>query len=182
MSVPADTIESDSWSSEEFHRWIRSLDATCAPPEVNAWLRIRLLPQHRAYDRALDADTRREWAEVFLSLVGCAERFAEYDSWEAALDRANMRALLINELGPVGDETWNPDALLRNILSTLTLQPEGALALSQHWRDLPATEILLLQRHKQLVGGPLETVVAHVADGPDADLAQRWLITRLSLL
>ncbi|MEU7994356.1 hypothetical protein AB0B83_03305 [Micromonospora sp. NPDC049060] len=78
-----------------------------APRSVNWWLRRRSIAQHHVYDRTLTGDTRREWAEVALSLTDRAEQFAGYDRWSAAADGFNLRSLLIQELGSVpGDEKW----------------------------------------------------------------------------
>jgi hypothetical protein len=169
------TVESAHWSSDEFRRWIDLLDEDSASGEVNDWLAVRAAPQLRVYDATLAPAVRREWGEVFLLLVGCAERHAAYGPWEAEADRANMRAFVIGELGPAGNDQWHPPAVLRSILATLTLEPDAADALAQRWRELPVAEILLLRRHRNLIGGPLAMVLEHVPDGVDAQLARRWL-------
>ena len=103
----------DGWSSGQFRLWITTLTEASAPTEINWWLGVRIMPQSRAYDRTLPPDIRREWAMVFLLLVEGSERFAGLDRWTAATDAAHMRALLINEFGPLpGDETCDPAALV----------------------------------------------------------------------
>lgn len=173
MSLPV--TESQHWSSDEFVRWIDGIDEDSVSREVNDWLGMFATPQHRVYDGSLTPQVRRAWGQVYLSLVGCAERYAAYEPWKAAIDRACMRAFVIRELGPTGDEPWHPGAALREILAMLTLEPERADELALNWRELPVSEILLLRRHRNLVDFPLATVVDHVPDGVDARLARRWL-------
>jgi hypothetical protein len=92
-----------------------------------------------------------------------------------------MRALLINELGPLpGDETWDPAALVRSVLATTTLHPQTAGELAHRWTALPPEDILLLRRHKNLLGA-LATVIDQVPDGSDRDIARAWLAVRPSL-
>jgi hypothetical protein len=166
------------WSVDTFRTWIDQLDEDSAPRDVNEWLGIRTAPRSRVHDSSLAPTVRRAWGEVFLSLVGCAERCAAYGPWDAAIDRANVRAFVIRELGPNGDDHWHPPAALRSILAALALDPERADALAQQWRELPRARILLLRRHKQLVGPPMATVLDHVPEGIYAELARRWLAVR----
>ncbi|MEN3264513.1 hypothetical protein [Pseudonocardia sp.] len=126
-----------------------TLDRASAPRELNWWLRVRDAPQRRAYDPTLPADTRREWAKVFLLLVECGVSFAGHDHWGAASDAAFMQAKLIHELGPSpDDETWDPAALVRGILATTTLHPQTARQMAEKRTALPHDQILLLRRHK----------------------------------
>jgi hypothetical protein len=172
MSEQDLAVEMDGWSSGQFRLWITTLTEASAPTVINLWLRVRIMPQRRAYDRTLPAGTRREWAMVFLSLVEGSERFADLDRWTAATDVAHMRALLINEFGPLpGDETWDPAALVRSALATTTLHPRAAGELAHRWTALPREDILLLRRHKNLLGA-LATVIDQVPDGSDRDIAQ----------
>src|ERR1700757_2842651 len=43
---------------------------------LDRWLDLRRTPQLNAYDRNRREEERREWAEVFLFLTDCAERYA----------------------------------------------------------------------------------------------------------
>lgn len=181
MSEQVLAAEMDEWPSSQLRLWITTLTEASAPAETNWWLRVRIMPQSRAYNRRLAADVRREWAMVFLLLVEGSERFAGLDRWEAATDAASMRALLINELGPLpGDETWDPAALVRSVLATTTLHPQAASELARRWRALPREEMLLLRRHKNLLA-PLTMVIDRVPAGSDRDVARAWLAVRASL-
>ncbi|MFG1818797.1 hypothetical protein ACGFIF_33885 [Kribbella sp. NPDC049174] len=181
MSEQVLAAEMKEWSSSQFRLWITTLTEASAPTEINWWLRVRIMPQSRVYNRTLPADVRREWAMVFLLLVEGSERFADLDRWEAATDAANMRALLINELGPLpGDETWDPAALVRSVLATTTLHPQAASEMARRWRALPREETLLLRRHKNLLA-PLTMVIDQAPAGSDRDIARAWLAVRASL-
>jgi hypothetical protein len=181
MSEQVLAAEMDEWSSSQFRLWITALTDASAPTEINWWLGVRIMPQSRVYDRTLPPDIRREWAMVFLLLVEGSERFAGLDRWAAATDAASMRALLINELGPLpGDETWDSAALVRSVLVTTTLHPQTANELARRWRALPREDILLLRRHKNLLA-TLAMVFDQVPDGSDRDIARAWLAVRPSL-
>jgi hypothetical protein len=132
--------------------------------------------QRRAYTRTSPPDVRREWALVFLSLVESSETFANLDHWTAATDAATIRALLINELGPIpGDTPWDPTALTQRVLATTTLRPERAADLAREWKTLPYQEILRLRRHKNLLS-PLTTIIDQLPDGKDRDHIRAWYV------
>jgi hypothetical protein len=170
------------------------LDESRAPREINWWLWARWPIQMRAYDTDLAAAARREYADLFLLLVDCMERFTTYDRWDAASDRFNMRALLIRQLGQVdGSATWNADALMRDVLAMLTLSPSQAREQADQLRSLlkapkagptldsaTADRILILLNHKRVLN-PLASVAHLLSSSPDADLARQWLATRLDL-
>jgi hypothetical protein len=167
--------EMDTWSCARVRQWISTLHEDNAPQSVNWWLRTRWIAQLHAYDRTLAAEARREWAEVALSLTDRAERFAGYDRWSAAADAFNLRSLLIQELGLVtGDEKWEPAALVRSVLAAVTLMPGQATELAERWQTLPAEQIQLLRRHKNLLA-PIAPLVDQLPAGPDAERLRTWL-------
>jgi hypothetical protein len=181
LPMPDSHTDLADWSSSRLRGWADALDERQAPRGVNWWLRARWTLQLRAYDRTLDAESRQEWAEVFLVLVGCMQRFTGYDRWNADADRFNMRALLIRELGQVdGSTTWNADALARDVLATLTLSVGQARKQSQQWRSLPPGQILTLRRHKILLT-PLESIAARLSRSSDTDAVREWLAMRPAL-
>jgi hypothetical protein len=169
-----DPEELDTWSSTECLHWIATLTEQSAPTDLNWWLRARIAPQRRAYNRTSPPDVRRDWALVFLSLVDSSETFANLNHWTAATDAATIRALLINELGPIpGDTPWDPAALTQRVLATTTLRPEAAADLAREWKTLPRQEILLLRRHKNLLT-PLTTIIDQLPHGRDRDHVEDW--------
>jgi hypothetical protein len=175
------SLDMAGWSSSQFREWAIGLDESRAPRDINWWIQVRwTTPQRNAYDTALADDARREWAEVFLLLVDCMARFTLYDQWRAAVDRVNIRALLIRELGQVdGSATWNADALAHDVLATLTLSPSEAREGSRQWQSLPKDQIRELQRHKSVLA-PLASV-ANLLRSEEADLAREWLALRPDL-
>jgi hypothetical protein len=138
LATPPPYDDMTDWSSSRLREWANSLNTFRAPREINWWLGARWTPQQRAYDLALDAESRREWAEAFLALVNCMQRFTNYDRWSASADQFNIRPLLIGQLGEVGGSTtWSADTLARDVLAALTLFPSEAREQSQTWRSLP---------------------------------------------
>ncbi|WP_203924905.1 hypothetical protein [Rugosimonospora africana] len=181
LATPPPYDDMADWSSNRLREWANSLDTSRAPREINWWLSARWTPQRRACDRALDAESRREWAEGFLTLVNCMQRFTTYDRWSASADQFNMRALLIGQLGEVdGNTTWSADALVRDLLAALTLTPREAREQSRTWRSLPTDQILTLRRHKTLLA-PLETIVGLLSRSADKDSVRDWLTVRPAL-
>ncbi|MFI5490349.1 hypothetical protein [Micromonospora echinaurantiaca] len=174
MSHPELAADWDAWSSARLRQWMSSLSEDTAPRSVNWWLKMRWVVQLRVYDRTLTAETRRDWAEVALSLTDYAERFAGYDRWSAAADAINLRSLLIQELGSMaGDERWDPAALVRSALAAVTLTPARARELAERWRTLPIKETALLRRHKILLA-PLVPLVDQLPAGSDAERVRTW--------
>jgi len=169
------------WSSARVRQWMSTLSEDTAPRSVNWWLRTRWIAQRHVYDRTLSAEARREWAEVALSLTDHAERFAGYDRWSAAADGFNLRSLLIQELGSVpGDEKWEPAALVRSVLATVTLTPDQAGELAERWQTLPVEQVQLLRRHKNLLT-PLAPLVDQLPAGPDAERVRTWMLVLSNL-
>jgi hypothetical protein len=181
LATPPSHDDMAGWSSSRLREWANSLDTSRAPRETNWWLGTRWTPQRRAYDRALTAESRREWAEAFLTLVDCMRRFTTYDRWSASADQFNMRALLIGQLGEVdGSTTWSADALARDVLAALTLTLHQARQQSQTWRSLPTDQILTLRRHKILLA-PLETIAGLLSRSADNNSVRDWLTVRPAL-
>jgi hypothetical protein len=182
-SKPDQISEMTGWSPSQLREWATGLDESRAPRDINWWLAMRwVAPQKHVYDRALAAEVRREWAEVFFLFVDCMERFTTYNRWSAADDRFNMRALLIREHGQVdGSATWNVDAFVCDVLAMLTLSPSQARELSREWQSLPRDQLLTLADHKSVLS-PLGLVVDLLGSSPEADLAREWLALRPDLL
>jgi hypothetical protein len=168
------------WTPNRVREWAARLDGSRAPRSINWWLRVRwTTPQQHAYNETLPDEARREWAEVFLLFVDCMERFTTYDRWNAALDRFNMRALLIRHLGQVdGSATWNADALKHDVLAMLTLSPTREQA--GRWRSLPEDQILNLRHHKSVLL-TLASVARLLDPCEDADVVREWLALRPDL-
>ena len=163
------------WSPQQLREWAAGLDETRAPRDVNWWAYVLVTPQRHAYDTALADEARREWAEVFLLLVGCMERFTARDRWSAAADRFRMRANLIRQLGQVdGSATWNADALTHDVLAMLTLSPSQAREQAGQWRSLPIDQIRTLRHHKNVLR-PLTLVADLLGPTQEAALAREWL-------
>lgn len=92
-----------------------------------------------------------------------------------------MRAYVILNLGPVPDEEiWQPATLARDVLNTLTMQPEQAQQLAEQWRTLPLDQTRLLRDHKNLLG-PLVGVVDLLPDGDLSARVHAWLTVRPKL-
>lgn len=122
-----DVALDDAWPCERIMDWLRTLDEASAPREINWWLRVAVLPQQRAYDGSRPDSERREWAEVYLSLILAAKKFARLSKWDAAASAGNLRSLLITQLGSLPDHpVWDVAALVRDTLAVLTLTPDEA--------------------------------------------------------
>lgn len=175
------TPDTAGWSSSELRDWADGLNESRAPRDINWWLQARSTPQQRAYYARLADDARHEWADLFLLLVDCVQRFTTYDPLAAAADRFHMRALLIRQLGQVeGSTTWNADALTYDVLAVLTLSPTQAREQARQWRSLPIERIRTLRNHKNVLA-PLEYVVELISASPGTDLACEWLGLRPDL-
>ncbi|MER7443680.1 hypothetical protein [Micromonospora avicenniae] len=175
MSQPNVAGDMVTWSSAQMRQWMSTLSEDMALRSVNWWLQTRWIAQLHVYDRALTAEARREWGELALSLTERAQRFAGYDRWDAMEDSVHLRCLLIQEVGSVpGDQHWDRSALVRSVLAAVTLTPARATELAERWRTLPTEQILLLRRHKQLVG-PLAALVDQLPAGPDTERVRTWL-------
>jgi hypothetical protein len=161
--------------------WLRTLDDASAPCDINWWLRTAVRPQQRAHDGSLPNFERREWAELYLSLIRASERFAGLSNWDAAASTGNLRSLLIAQLGSLPDHpVWDVAALVRDTLATLTLTPDEARSLAQDWPRLPTDQMRLLRNHKNVLA-PLELVIDQAPAGPDTETARVWLRLRRDL-
>ena len=172
----------EAWSSTRVRDWISTVQE--APGSGNAywWWRVRWMAQQHAHNGRLPTQQRRDWAKTMLAASECEQRFGKQRQWHSeALDRFHMRVYVIVNLSSVPDEEiWQPATLARDVLNTLTMQPEQAQQLAEQWRTLPLDQIRLLRDHKNLLG----CLVPVVGLLPDGDLSVRvhaWLTVRPKL-
>jgi hypothetical protein len=177
-STPDSAQEMAGWSRRELRDWADGLNDSHAPRDINWWLQARWAAQQHAYNAGLTDDARRGWADVFLLLVDCMQRFTIYDPWVAAADRFHVRAHLIRELGQVdGSTTWNADSLAHDVLAMLTLSPSEACEETRKWRSLPTDQVRTLRQHKNVLTA-LESVADLMGQPAYVDLAREWLALR----
>jgi hypothetical protein len=174
--------EITTWSSSRLCEWITTVERDPAPDDAYWWWRVRRIAQSRAYDHKLSADERREWANAMLATSEREQHFGRVKPWDGALDRFSMRTHIIVNLGPVpGDETWDPMALAQDVIGTLTLPPERARELTEHWQTLPVEQMLLLRQHKNMLRSLVPELVEMLPDGDLATRVHEWLAIRPNL-
>jgi hypothetical protein len=171
-----------TWSSPRLREWLAAVREDPAPNDAYWWWRVRNMAQSRAYERKLSPGERREWAATMLAASECEQRFGRLKPWDGARDRFTMRTYIIVNLGPMpGDEMWDPVTLARDVLGTLTLPPDRARELAEHWQTLPIEQMQLLRQHKNVLRPFLPELVDMLADGEVATRVHEWLAIRPNL-
>lgn len=169
------------WPAGQLREWAEGLDGSRAPRDVDWWAYLYVTSQGNAYDTALADEARREWAEVYLLVVDCMERFTARDRWTLASERFTMRAYLIQHLGQVdGSATWNADALAHDVLAMLTLSPTQAREQAAQWRSQPIDQLRTLGHHKNVLA-PLMLVADLLGTTAEAGPVREWLALRPDL-
>jgi hypothetical protein len=142
---------------------------------------VRELAQAHAYQPDDSRQNRLEWAK--LSLLINDRMHGDHPGQRARRATQNfmLRTWIIDNLGPdPTDADWDPDALAADTLAELSLDPDEALGLAQHWRELPAGQIGELRRHKNMTRH-LPTLTRYVTPGPTRDRLLQWIKARRQL-
>ncbi|MFF4122098.1 hypothetical protein ACFYYP_01065 [Microbispora rosea] len=145
---------------------------------INHWLAVWELNSSYA-QQPEQGDGRRMWAETAMYALSRAED-AGLDAVGANMRRFQLRAWMIENLGPASVSLVDPAALASDILAALPLRLEDAAEWAPGWRQRSHAEILALRQCKNLLA-PAQTVRHRLSVGPAVRVLDQWLALREQL-
>jgi len=160
-------------SLEEAQIWADRADLNGHAIEHLRWIALS-----RAQNTRLDGESRKKWAKLALRVNARADRDRPFAQARIAAQSAQLRTLIIDQLGPDRDDRdWDPDIVAADILADLTVQPARARELSGTWRDMPLDQMASLRGIKN-VTAPLARLLPHLQPGTNCDLIREWIAVR----
>ncbi|MEN3535182.1 hypothetical protein AAH991_08750 [Microbispora sp. ZYX-F-249] len=145
------------------------------PDSVNRWLAVWDVNSSYACQPE-QGEGRWLWAQTAMYALARAEA-AGLDAIGANARRFQLRAFLIENIGPTDAPLFNPDALAVDILAALPLRLEDAAEWVTTWRQRPPAQILALRQCKNLLASA-PAIRGHLSVTPTAEALDQWLALR----